>query len=488
MISKTSFLAGCQCPKLIWKKFNEPEAFPPVDEAKQAVFDQGHRIGALAKLLYPGGIEVGEGIVRGSEVIKETQELLSRRVPLYEPAFAIDGGYARVDILVPVGGDDGNAWRIVEVKSGTQVKDENVMDVAFQLHVCRGVGLDITACALMHVDSSYVRQGEIDPSQLLIEEDITERAEDLQSEIPGKLSELHRRITEPTAPEVSIGPHCSKPYSCDLISQCWAFLPQYPVTDLASDNGGKRWQLLDAGIHALADIPNPALFGAKHQIQIQTARTGDAHISPTEIRRFLRDLEWPLAYFDIETTTSAIPLYDGTSPYQQIPFQFSLHVQESKGAALIHHEFLAEGHDDPRPAFLEKLRVCLPNKGTIIAYNASFEKSRLREAASAFPEHSWVGELDDRFLDLLIPFRNFWYHHPDQQGSASIKKVLPVLTGTDYSHLAIQDGNSAARAFAVAEFGDLEPDIRRQMRKDLLSYCQLDTQAMADLMEALWNL
>lgn len=488
MISKTSFLAGCQCPKLIWKKFNEPEAFPPVDEAKQAVFDQGHRIGALAKSLYPDGIEVGEGIVRGSVVIQETQELLSRRVPLYEPAFAIDCGYARIDILVPVDGTEGNAWRIVEVKSGTQVKDENVMDVAFQLHVCRGAGLDITACSLMHVNSSYVRHGEINASQLLIEEDITERVEALQSEIPGKLAELRRQIGEPDSPEVPIGPHCTKPYSCDLIPQCWAFLPRYPVTNLASDNGGKRWQLLNAGIHALAEIPNPDSYGAKHRIQIQTARTGEAHISLPEIRLFLKDLKWPLAYFDIETTTSAIPLYDRTSPYQQIPFQFSLHVQESKGSPLDHHEFLAEGLDDPRPAFLEKFQTCLPAKGTIIAYNASFEKSRLHEAANAYPGHRWAGELDDRFLDLLIPFRNFWYHHPDQQGSASIKKVLPVLTGTDYSHLAIQDGNSAARAFAMAEFGGLDADTRHQIRKDLLSYCELDTKAMADLMEALLHL
>jgi hypothetical protein len=108
-ISKTSFLAGCHCPKLIWKKFHELEAFPTVDEANQAVFDQGHRIGALVKLLYPGVIEVGEGIVRGSEDIKETRELRSRRVPLYESAFAIDGGYARIEILVPVGGDDRRA-------------------------------------------------------------------------------------------------------------------------------------------------------------------------------------------------------------------------------------------------------------------------------------------------------------------------------------------------------------------------------------------
>lgn len=485
MISKTSFLSGSQCPKLLWKKLNQPEDFPAVTEAKQVIFDQGHQIGELAKSLYPGGIEVGQGVVQRRAVLTETDEFLGQGVPLYEPAFTFDGGYARIDILVP---DGDRAWRIVEVKSGSRVKEENVLDVAFQLYVCRGAGLRITGCALMHVNSSYVRQGEIDATALLREEDITTEAEAVLPGIPGKLAALKELVSQPTVPGTPIGPHCTKPYSCDLIPQCWKFLPEYPVTDLASDNGRKRWRLLDEGVHGLSDIPDPASHNMKHRIQIEAARSGVPHVSAEEIAGFLEGLEWPVAYFDIETTSSAVPFYNGTSPYQQIPFQYSLHVQEAPDADLEHHEFLAEGQDDPRPAFLESLREMLPAKGTIVAYNASFEKRCLRETAEACPGHEWAGELGDRFLDLLIPFRNFWFHHRDQHGSASIKNVLPALTGTDYSHLAIQEGNAAARAFAAAEFGNLAPGERQQVRRDLLAYCKLDTQAMVDLMRALERL
>ena len=155
------------------------------------------------------------------------------------------------------------------------------------------------------------------------------------------------------------------------------------------------------------------------------------------------------------------------------------------GGPITHHEFLAAGQDDPRPEFLAQLHACLPEMGTIVAYNAPFEKRCLRESAEACPEHSWAAGLAERFVDLLEPFRNFAYHHPDQHGSASIKSVLPALTDTDYSHLSIQDGNTAARAFATTEFTDIPADERDQIRRNLLAYCQLDTQAMIDLVNAL---
>lgn len=486
MISKTSFLAGFQCPKLLWKRINDRDAFPPVDEAKQAIFDQGHVVGELAKQLYPGGIEVGEGIVHRQQVVEETVGLLDRRVPLYEAAFAFGGGYARVDILVPDGTD---AWRIVEVKSGTRVKDENLLDVAFQLHVCRGAGLSINRCSVMHVNNAYVRDGDIDPAGLLAEEDVTDAVSALLPGIPGRLDELSATVARTSCPEVAIGPHCSKPYGCDLKPQCWAFLPKYPVTDLYNDRKGLRWEFLGAGVNGLADIPEPRRLNYNQQIQIKTAGSGEPHVSSIALAQWIKDtLSWPLAFFDIEAASSAIPFFDGTGPYQQVPFQFSLHVQRKRGGEMDHHEFLASGEADPRPAFLKALKDSLPAKGNILVYNASFERSCLLKCASDIPGHPWIYEMLDRMHDLLVPFRKFWFYHPDQHGSASIKEVYPAVVGSDYSHLVIKDGQTAARSYAHAEFGDVAPEERDQIRDALLDYCKLDTWAMVEILEALQRL
>lgn len=484
-LSKTSFLNGIQCPKLLWTKFHDRDAFPPVDARQQAIFDQGHEIGSLAKSLFPGGIEVAEGVIAYEESLRATRRLLPERKPLFEAAFSHDGGFVRVDILNPAGTD---AWEIFEVKSGTRVKDENLQDIAFQKFVCEGAGLKITRCCLVHVNSGYVRAGDIVPGELFQSEDVTEEIAGLVAEAPARLEELKRVVSPDQCPQIPIGPHCHSPYECPLRYRCWAFLPPHPVTHLHRDNRGLRWQLLDSGITGLAGIPEgtPGL-STHHEIQRQTAITGEAHVDHRAIAAFLAGLRWPLAYFDLESFQMAAPPYDGLRPYRQIPFQFSVHVQPAPGAALAHHEFLASSPEDPRQEFMEKLQQAIPGAGSIVAYNATFEKSILKDCAEAFPRfRPWVGSALPRFVDLLIPFRNFSYHHPGQNGSASIKAVLPALTGASYADLAIHEGGAAALAFVEMVFGAATTATRKaEIRANLLEYCALDTRAMADIVEAL---
>ena len=484
-ISKSSFLNGIQCPKLLWTKFHDRDAFPPVDAQQQAIFDQGHLIGDLAKSLFPGGIEVAEGVIDYEETQKATQLLLPERKPLFEAAFSYNGGFVRVDVLNPVGAD---AWEIIEVKSSTRVKDENLQDIAFQRYVCEGAGLEITRCCLMHVNNEYVRSGDIVPGELLPMEDVTDEIADLVIEVPAGLEELKRVVSSGDCPEIAIGPHCNSPYECDLKYRCWAFLPKYPVTDLYRDNRGVRWQLLESGIHGIAEIPEgtPGL-NAKHEIQRRTAIIGKPHIDHHAIATFLAGVHWPLTYFDLESFQRAVPPYDDMRPYRQIPFQYSVHVQPAPGADLDHHEFLASSPEDPRQDFMEALQQVIPDRGSIVAYNASFEKGILKACAEAFPRFQpWVDSLLPRFVDLLIPFRNFSYHHPDQNGSASIKAVLPVLTETSYADLAINEGGAASLAFVEMVFDQETTDVRKaEIRANLLEYCALDTQAMVDIVEAL---
>jgi hypothetical protein len=249
--------------------------------------------------------------------------------------------------------------------------------------------------------------------------------------------------------------------------------------------------LLESGIRSLAKIPaaTPGLT-PKHAIQRRTAITGEPHVDSEAIATFLAGLRWPLAFFDLESFQMAVPPYEGMRPFRQIPFQFSVHVQPAPGAGLKHHEFLASGPEDPRPAFLTALRRAVPGSGSIVVYNASFEKSVLKDCAEAFPRFQpWVDAALPRFIDLLIPFRNFSCHHRDQHGSASIKAVLPVLTGASYAGLAIHEGGAASLAFLEMVFGrETTPARKKEIRTNLLEYCALDTRGMADIVEALQSL
>jgi hypothetical protein len=251
--------------------------------------------------------------------------------------------------------------------------------------------------------------------------------------------------------------------------------------------------MLDEGIVHLKDIPGEADLNEKHRIQVQSYRTKRAHIEPESIRKFLSQLNYPLYYLDFETFMTAVPMYDGVRPYEQIPFQFSLHIVREPGAKPEHHGYLAEGDVDPRPEILRLLKHLLGTKGSIVAYNAGFEKARLREMLESVNRHDamgmerWYDGIDERFVDLLQPFREFAYYHPSQRGSESMKAVLGPLTGRDYADLEIADGGLASLEYLRVTFG--EPSNakgeKEKVRRQLEEYCGRDTEGMIWIVEAL---
>lgn len=169
-ISKSKFLLGLQCHKLLWTAFNAKDQIPPPDAQTQATFDQGQQVGSLAKKLFPNGIEVGAGVDDLGDVLRLTQAAIKLRRPVFEPAFSYHGGYANADILEPV---DGNGWDIIEVKSSTSVKNVYIFDLAFQAFVYSGAGLKIRRCYLMLINPDFVRHGEIDPARFFQRHDVT---------------------------------------------------------------------------------------------------------------------------------------------------------------------------------------------------------------------------------------------------------------------------------------------------------------------------
>ena len=236
-------------------------------------------------------------------------------------------------------------------------------------------------------------------------------------------------------------------------------------------------------------IPADFTLTDNQAIQRSALLAGQPHIDRPALAEFLGQLEYPVSYLDFETIGTAIPLFDGVSPYQQVPFQYSLHIVRQPGASPEHRQFLAEGTADPRPEFMRQLRDDLPDTGSVVTYNASFETSRLKECCELLPEFKpWLRKVTPRIVDLLLPFRGFRYHHPNQNGSNSMKAVLPALTGQGYDKLTIQEGGAASREFLRVTFGDVPAAERRRVRKDLEAYCALDTLGMVQIVGQLVRL
>jgi len=473
LLTKSKYLIGLQCSRYLWVMLNEPDRIPKSDASTQHRFDQGHLIGEFAKKLFPGGIDIPTDDFKNN--LRLTEELLKKRKPLFEAGFMFDNIFSRIDVLKPVSNDE---WDIIEVKSSTSVKPVNIHDVSFQRYCCEKYGLKIRKCFLMHINNEYIRQSEIDPAGLLTMAEITTEVDGATNGIQKRIDSMFSAIISEKCLAVTIGDQCNGPYECPLKDECWDFLPENNIFEM-SGSKKKAFELFEKGIYAFKDIPDDFILNSKQEIQRNCATTDKPHIEKKAIKQFLNTLEYPLYYLDFETFSGAIPPFDDTRPYQQIPFQFSLHVVEKENAAVKHYSFLADGTGDPRTEFLSSLKNVMGDKGSIVVYNQSFEKGVLNKLATFLPEYDeWVESLNDRIIDLLAPFRSFHYYDARQRGSASIKNVLPVITGTSYDHLNISDGMEASRAFLDVISNNVLEDERMKVMEDLEKYCALDTEGM----------
>jgi len=483
-LSKTKYLDGVKCAKLLWYEFNQTGAMPKPDPVTQAIFDQGRKVGELAQTLYPDGIKL-ERRQKPEQMHANSLEALKLRKPLFEAGLIYGQAYALPDILVPVGEDE---WDLIEVKSGSDVKEEHYPDVAFQHYVYTGAGLKIRRCYLMHINTDYIRRGEIEPKKLFSKKDITEEIKPYQVGLEKDVKGL-QAIIAGKEPKIKIGPHCGRPHGCPLTEHCWSFLPE---GDLFQLRGKKErlFQLLDQGILKVADIPIEDWLSEKQLIQIESHKTGKAHVNREAIADFLSGIKYPLYLLDFETLSAAIPAYDLTHPFENIFFQFSLHVISKEGGKPVHYGYLAPGDVDPRPEILSRLKKLLGDNGTILAYSMSFEISCLKNAAEAYIEYKdWFEELQGRFMDLLVPFKKLYYYNPAQEGSASIKYVLPAMTTTSYEGMEIADGGTASLEYERVTFDKkVDEKEKQRVRNALEKYCQLDTQAMVDVLEKLKQL
>ena len=472
-LSKSKYVLGLQCPKLLWCLFNAPELIPPIDESTQAIFDQGHEVGNFAKKLHPSGVEVNHK-QSFEQKIKQTSNLIKQKKTIFEASLNYKNAYCQADILVP----NQNEWDLIEVKSSSKLKDEYLEDVAFQKYCIEGSGLKIRHCHLMHVNNEYAKAGEIEPNKLFIKEDITEQVTKITPLVEERINKMLKIINNPKMPNPNLGTECLDPAKCPV---CMNNLPKNNVTELYR-MGKQAYPLINNKIILINDLPKNFKLNGKQKIQQGTLISGKPQVNVQEIKKFLKSIKYPLYFLDFETINPAIPLFDGTRPFQNIPFQSSLHIIKKRNAKPEHVEFLANNAEDPR----KNLTIALKNiksKGTVLAYNMSFEKNVIEDLQKAFPKEKWLHSIISRMNDLILPFKNFWYYHPAQHGSCSIKAVLPALTSQSYAHLEVSKGDEAARKFLQMTYREKKTD--NKLRKALLEYCKQDTQGMIDILKHL---
>ena len=424
-ISKSKFCAGVQCLKRLYLLVHEPELAAEPDGATDAIIEQGREVGLLARQMFPGGVEVRSEWDL-DQAIRATRELIGNRdVPaIFEGTFENNRVLVRVDVLHR---RKDERWRLIEVKSTTEVRDHHLEDVAIQHRVVTRSGVDLAASCLAHVSRDYVYEGgTIEASRFFRIRNLTRQVEKLQPEITSQLRSEFRVLAMPEAPDIPAGRHCSNPFTCEFFDRCNPPIPEDHILRLPRIHASTVAKLVALGVQSIHDIPENYPLTGRLRRACASVQMGEPWYS-AEIGEELSKLKYPLYFADFETVNPALPRFAGMRPYDQIPFQWSVHVQRQPGAAPEHFEFLATDRSDPRPAFVSALCDALGDRGSIVVYHQQFESQRLSDLASWLPEFSGrINKIQRRLWDLLPIVRDHVYH-PAFAGSYSLKSVLPAL-------------------------------------------------------------
>lgn len=485
-LSKSTYIRGLQCQKSLYLYKHHYELKDKVSTKQQAIFDQGTEVGILAQEMFPGGKDASPSShLRMWEAVQKTKEFLdSGETIIYEATFQYNGVLAALDILVK----DEEGWKAYEVKSSTSVKEVNLPDAAIQFYTIANSGIDLVDISIVYINNQYVKQGPVDLKLLFTIKSVYDGIIALQPEIPLEIEKLKNVLQNDSIPNIDIGAHCDKPHICDFKGQCWKHVPEYSIFDIANLRVNRKFELYKQGILSLEEINlSQVSLGANQHLQVEHEQNGEPHIDHKKIEEFINSLKYPLYHLDFETMSFAVPVYDNSKPYQQLPFQYSLHI-EKKDGSVKHFEFLAEADrdSDPRDKFIDKLIDDLGTSGDILVYNRGFEEGVLKNMQVLYPHlEKEIQAIRNRLKDLMIPFQKRWYYTPEMKGKYTIKYVLPALVPElSYKDLEIQEGGSASTIFSQMVMGNFEGDIEKT-RNDLKEYCKMDTLAMVEILKVL---
>ena len=477
-LSKSKILLNRQCPRRLWLQTFRPE-LAIEDESAIARFRDGNAVGDIARKMYPNGVFIET--LNKDKALQETADVLQGNpVPVFEAAFMAEDVLVRVDVLLP----EDKRFRLVEVKSSTSIKDYHLDDVKIQLWVMENAGVRPTHVALAHINSEFIYPGNWEYQGLLTEVDLTGDVRGSISEVDNWVESAKETVSLRDEPLIQPGEQCSAPFVCPFQGHC---SPQesgieYPVEILPY---GKSLvtKLKAEGFKDLRDVPAERFDNPKHIRVHRSSVSGQSELDDEAIR-LMKSLPFPRYYLDFETIAFAVPIWANTSPYAQLPFQWSCHIEDAQGN-ISHQEFLDTTGDDPRRAFAESLVKALGENGPIVVYNAPFEGARMKELAVNFPDlaNLLLAEVD-RLFDLLPIARNHYYH-PAMKGSWSIKAVLPTIAPElNYANLLVGNGGMAQDAYRVIIDPATDAEKRRQMHEGLLRYCEQDTLAMIKIAHA----
>ncbi|MEK7182389.1 MAG: DUF2779 domain-containing protein [Patescibacteria group bacterium] len=494
-LTKTDFLIYKDCAKNAWLKVHKPDIYfaKPLSVFDQSIIETGNKVDQLARDLFPGGV-----LLSDRNDTKKTKKLIEAKIPvIYQPVFETESYKIICDILV--WNTNTKLYDLCEVKASNSGEDKKKKDelysydIAFQYLVLKELKIPVGKLFLVRLNNKYIRGVELDIHQLFTKEDFTKQVLDISDSVAVEMKTAHDFMSQEKEPHGSC--KCitrGRSAHCTTFSHSNPHVPEYSVHDISRIGQSKKEleELVDSGIFSIHDVPRELKLSEKQRNQVDATQLEKVFIDKQEISNFLNTIFSPISFLDYETFPSAIPRFVGYRPFNQIPFQFSLHVFNQGETEPIHAEFIFTENKNPDEAIINALKKYLPSKGSVLVWNKTFEMGRNRELAQRNPEHkTFFDDLNNRIIDLRDIFTEQNFIHPSFKGKTSIKYVLPVFAPElSYKTLCIQEGATASDTWNKIVNKEFMDDEIKEEINNLCTYCKMDTYAMFTIWKYLFDL
>jgi hypothetical protein len=407
-LSKSTFIRGVQCLKSLYLYKKRYFLRDPLSAEQQAIFSRGTNVGVLARQMFPGGKDATPpSLSLYSRAVTMTSDWITKKVEvIYEAAFQHENVLVALDILVSTP----EGWVGIEVKSSCSISETYILDAALQYYVITGSGLNLTDIQIMYINPEYVREGNLVPMELFTTHSVLDQVLEKQAFIYDQLLREKEVIGMPHSPDIPIGLHCHNPYTCDFVGHCWKNFPRPSIFNLDTFSNEEQQRLFDQGFHSLAELAKSPGLNADQQNQINSHLNGEIFLDKGALSQFINISDEPSVFLKVLHCRPAVPLFDGTRPYQHLPFAFALLSNETKAQP---QYFIIPPAHNPMEEFNEQLKAKLSGFNRIIVMGqssellAEFEKMNLS-----------IG-----VLDLLVPFAKRIIYHPEFVKGMSISQI-----------------------------------------------------------------
>jgi hypothetical protein len=471
-ISKSAFMKAEQCLKHFYLYKNHPNLRDRLSKEKQFIFKRGTDVGIFAQQLFPGGVDVTKDEKRNQELFAvKTKMLIDRGVQtIYEATFIYDGLLVMVDVLTK----HEDKWVAYEVKSSLKITETYVKDACFQYFVIKNCLPDLVDFNLLTLNPKYVLDGDLEIAKLFKTTSIMKDAVKNVPYFTHKAQQAKLTLEQNKIPNIKVGPHCFQPYDCDFLGLCWKNInDSSSVFSIGKLSKQAIFEFYDNDIKRIEDIDIDKIQKKEIKIQVKAVKENQEQIYKEEIKQFISQIKTPYCSLDIEVWMPALPYYQQTKPFQQIPFLFSM-IHESEGE-LKKYSYFKPIEEDYRKEFLETILQVTQPFQTILMFDKSLEENVLNQLVDLFPEyHNDIAILKSKIIDLAEPIRHGNYYHPDMKGNFTLKSMAPLVNQVSgFDNLDIQSGISAM--YIYESLLSEENSIKKEnIKNQLIDYCEMD--------------